>query len=76
MTNGWSRTVCVIWLKSPFPSCGGVDAQCGQDLLLPAGLRLEEIVTEEGFARDPARVQDFYNLRRRELHSRGGALPS
>ncbi len=34
---------------------------------MPAGLRLEDVVTEEGFARDPARVQDFYNLRRREL---------
>ena len=34
---------------------------------MPAGLRLEEIVTREGFARDPARVHEFYNLRRREL---------
>jgi NAD-dependent deacetylase len=34
---------------------------------MPAGLRLEDIVTPEGFARDPARVQDFYNLRRRQL---------
>ena len=34
---------------------------------LPAGLRLEDIVTREGFAHDPARVNDFYNLRRRQL---------
>ncbi len=34
---------------------------------MPAGLRLEDIVTPEGFARDPARVQQFYNLRRRQL---------
>ena len=34
---------------------------------MPAGLRLEEIVTREGFARDPAGLQEFYNLRRREL---------
>jgi NAD-dependent deacetylase len=34
---------------------------------MPAGLSLEHVVTEEGFARDPVRVQDFYNLRRREL---------
>ncbi len=34
---------------------------------MPAGLCLEDVVTQEGFARDPARVQDFYNLRRREL---------
>ena len=34
---------------------------------MPAGLRLEDVVTREGFARDPARVTDFYNRRRREL---------
>ena len=36
---------------------------------MPAGLRLEDVVTDEGFARNPARVQEFYNLRRRELLS-------
>lgn len=34
---------------------------------MPAGLRLEDVVTREGFARDPAPVLDFYNLRRRQL---------
>jgi NAD-dependent deacetylase len=34
---------------------------------MPAGLRLEDVVTRDGFARDPARVQAFYNQRRREL---------
>jgi NAD-dependent deacetylase len=34
---------------------------------MPPGLRLEDVVTREGFAREPARVHDFYNLRRREL---------
>ncbi|HEX2152237.1 MAG TPA: Sir2 family NAD-dependent protein deacetylase [Stellaceae bacterium] len=34
---------------------------------MPAGLRLEEIVTSDGFARAPERVNDFYNRRRREL---------
>ena len=34
---------------------------------MPAGLRLEDVVTQEGFARDPAGVLDFYNLRRRQL---------
>ena len=34
---------------------------------MPAGLRLEEIVTPDGFAHDPERVQGFYNLRRRQL---------
>jgi NAD-dependent deacetylase len=33
----------------------------------PEGLRLEDVVTREGFARDPERVTDFYNMRRREL---------
>ena len=34
---------------------------------MPSGVRLEEVVTREGFARDPGRVYDFYNKRRREL---------
>ena len=34
---------------------------------MPAGLRLEDVVTRDGFARDPDRVNDFYNKRRREL---------
>ena len=31
------------------------------------GHRIEEVATPEGFAADPALVQDFYNLRRRQL---------
>jgi NAD-dependent protein deacetylase/lipoamidase len=34
---------------------------------MPAGLRLEDVVTRDGFARDPYQVNDFYNRRRREL---------
>src|SRR5947209_2745523 len=34
---------------------------------MPPGLSLEDVVTAEGFARDPERVRDFYNLRRRQL---------
>jgi NAD-dependent deacetylase len=34
---------------------------------MPAGLRLEDLVTREGFARDPRRINDFYNGRRRDL---------
>src|SRR5207244_10823123 len=34
---------------------------------MPPGLRLEDVVTRDGFVRDPARVHEFYNLRRREL---------
>jgi NAD-dependent deacetylase len=41
------------------------DAEC-----MPAGLRLEDVVTPCGFAREPARVLEFYNLRRRQLLER------
>jgi NAD-dependent deacetylase len=34
---------------------------------MPPGLGIEDIVTREGFERDPARVQGFYNERRRQL---------
>ncbi len=34
---------------------------------MPAGLRLEDVVTPEGYVGDPARGQEFYNLRRRQL---------
>lgn len=37
---------------------------------MPPGTVLEDIVTREGFDRDPAKVQAFYNLRRRELLER------
>ena len=36
---------------------------------MPPGLRIEEIVTRDGFARDPERVNHFYNMRRRALLS-------
>src|SRR3990170_524150 len=35
--------------------------------------KLEEVATPEGFARNPARVHEFYNLRRRRL---GEAQPN
>ena len=34
---------------------------------MPTGLRLEDVLTSDGFARDPERVTGFYNRRRREL---------
>ena len=34
---------------------------------MPPGLRLEDVLTREGFARDPMLVHEFYNQRRREL---------
>ncbi|HEU0217327.1 MAG TPA: Sir2 family NAD-dependent protein deacetylase [Stellaceae bacterium] len=36
---------------------------------MPPGGALEDVVTRDGFARDPALVQDFYNRRRREMQA-------
>ncbi len=36
---------------------------------MPPGIRLEDVVTRDGFARNPVRVQDFYNRRRREMQA-------
>lgn len=36
---------------------------------MPPGVSIEDIVTRDGFARDPEAVQDFYNRRRRELRT-------
>ena len=36
---------------------------------MPPGVSLEDVVTRNGFDRAPARVFDFYNRRRRELHA-------
>jgi NAD-dependent deacetylase len=36
---------------------------------MPEGVGLEDVVTRDGFARDPTLVQDFYNRRRRELQA-------
>jgi NAD-dependent protein deacetylase/lipoamidase len=34
---------------------------------MPPGVGIEDVVTRDGFMRDPARVFEFYNRRRREL---------
>jgi NAD-dependent deacetylase len=36
---------------------------------MPPGVVIEDVVTRDGFARDAALVQDFYNRRRRELRA-------
>ncbi len=36
---------------------------------MPPGIALEDVVTRDGFARDPALVHAFYNARRRALHA-------
>ena len=52
----------------------GVSAESGVPTFrasdgLWCGHRIEEVATPEGFAANPALVQDFYNQRRRQLAS-------
>jgi len=58
----------------------GISKESGLDTFrdhdgLWARVRIEDVATPEGFRRNPARVQDFYNARRREL-SEGGIEPN
>jgi len=63
-----------VWPKSPrivaFTG-GALSRESGfapfDPAAMPEGLRLEDVVSRDGFARDPARINDFYNCRRREL---------
>ncbi len=52
----------------------GLSAESGLGTFRDAGglwsrYRLEDVATPEGYARDPARVLDFYNARRANLAS-------
>lgn len=52
----------------------GISQESGLDTFRDAGglwsrVRLEDVATPEAFARDPARVLDFYNMRRRNLRA-------
>jgi NAD-dependent deacetylase len=53
---------------------GGLSRESGfspfDPATMPEGVTLQDVVTQEGFERDPAKVQDFYNRRRRELTGR------
>jgi len=67
-------------MRSPFPQPPKIVVFTGPGLAresgfapfdpatMPAGIALEDVVTRDGFARAPAQVHEFYNLRRRELH--------
>jgi NAD-dependent deacetylase len=66
MSTPWARPPKIVALTGAGLSRAAGFAPFAADRM-PAGLFLEDVVTEEGFARDPARVHDFYNLRRREL---------
>lgn len=55
----------------------GISKESGIDTFRDAGglwskVRIEDVATPEAFARDPVRVQEFYNARRRPLA--GGAI--
>ena len=50
----------------------GISAESGVDTFRDMGgiwsrVNVEDVATPQGFARDPALVQDFYNARRRAL---------
>ena len=66
-------------MKTPWPQSPAIVAFTGGALsrasgfapfdpaAMPRGLGLEDVLTADGFARDPLRVNEFYNRRRREL---------
>jgi NAD-dependent deacetylase len=68
-------------MPSPFPrppklvifSGPGLSRESGfapfDPATMPPRVAIDDVVTREGFARDPALVHDFYNLRRRELRA-------
>ena len=43
---------------------------------MPPGVGIEDVVTRDGFARDPAKVHGFYNLRRRQLRHEAHPNPA
>ena len=69
------RSIRQLWPEAPsilILTGAGISQESGLDTLrdadgIWANVRLEEVATREAFARDPARVQAFYNSRRRLL---------
>jgi NAD-dependent deacetylase len=69
------RSMRQLWPEAPsilILTGAGISQESGLDTLrdadgIWANVRLEEVATREAFARDPARVQAFYNSRRRLL---------
>jgi NAD-dependent deacetylase len=66
MSTAWAKSPAIIVFTG-----GALAREAGFAPFDPDGmppeLRLEDVVTKEGFGQDPARVQQFYNRRRREL---------
>jgi NAD-dependent protein deacetylase/lipoamidase len=67
VTNLWPETPSILILTG-----AGISQESGLATFrdadgIWASVRVEEVATPEAFARDPARVQTFYNARRRQL---------
>jgi NAD-dependent deacetylase len=70
MNTPWARSPSIVAFTGGALSREAGFAPFDPDRM-PSGLRLEDVVTREGFDHDPARVQEFYNRRRRELLQTG-----
>src|SRR3954453_13604305 len=66
MTSPWAKPPDIVAFTG-----GALAREAGfapfEQATMPEGLRLEDVVTRDAFARDPERVNAFYNRRRREL---------
>jgi NAD-dependent deacetylase len=67
MRNLWPETPSIVILTG-----AGISRESGLATFrdadgIWANVRIEDVATPEAFARDPARVQAFYNARRRQL---------
>src|SRR4029077_18971537 len=67
MRNLWPEAPSILVLTGAGVSQESGLATFRDDDGIWASVRLEEVATPEAFARDPARVQAFYNARRRQL---------
>jgi len=66
MSSPWARPPVIVVFTG-----GALAREAGfapfDPATMPPGLRLEDVVTRDGFARDPDGVNAFYNRRRRDL---------
>lgn len=63
MSTPWAKPPAIVVFTG-----GALSREAGfAPFDMPPGWSLEDVVTPAGFARDPARVQEFYNRRRQEL---------
>jgi len=69
------RSIRSLWPQTPsimVVTGAGISRESGLAMLrdaegIWANVRIEDVATSEAFARDPARVQAFYNARRHQL---------